>query len=306
MNVSRREYKGRLIPAGGQQDISHCQEHMRKEATKWAAVFDFEWWQTTYKDKDSIKRVSLNISLKQSIKKLIKEHSNDLSVRILPKIARLMVEGGVWWQIRKPGMYWGAIWGQKKAFWGQPPLSWGNQITNNEPQSPQMTLLIRCPILEKIRFIPTFNVFFQVEIWLFLPEGECSWVNNHPDVWSESEWSFSGDICPKFLPHEYNWWSDNCLKSLVKNTRTLATKLSTPAPLQALLRSCSPASFHIFSWRWCRPSTLMMVMEVMVMMTMKARLPLLFSWPTHPFVSLVDYKGRLPRDKGPDLLNLLK
>ena len=34
--------------------------------------------------------------------------------------------------------------------------------------------------------------------------------------------------------------------------------------------------------------------------------PLLFSWPTHPFVSLVDYKGRLPRDKGPDLLNLLK
>ena len=52
-----------------------------------------------------IKRVSLNISLKQSIKKYIKEHSNDLSVRILPKIARLMVEGGVWWQIRKPGMY---------------------------------------------------------------------------------------------------------------------------------------------------------------------------------------------------------
>ena len=125
MNVSRREYKGRLIPAGGQQDISHCQEHMRKEATKWAAVFDFEWWQTKYKDKDSIKRVSLNISLKQSIKKLIKEHSNDLSVRILPKIARLMVEGGVWWQIWKPGMYWAAIWGQKNAFWGQPPLSWG-------------------------------------------------------------------------------------------------------------------------------------------------------------------------------------
>ena len=34
--------------------------------------------------------------------------------------------------------------------------------------------------------------------------------------------------------------------------------------------------------------------------------PLLFSWPTHPFVSSLDYKGRMLEDKGPDLLNLLK
>ena len=30
------------------------------------------------------------------------------------------------------------------------------------------------------------------------------------------------------------------------------------------------------------------------------------SWPTHPFVSSLDYKGRMLEDKGPDLLNLLK
>ena len=166
-----------------------------------------------------------------------------LFVGMLPKIAGLMVVGVASWQIRKPGMYWGTIWGHPNY------QQWATKPSNDAS-----------------------NFLFQISFFLFqiyFSFGWNSiilhcWVNNHPDVWSVAELSFfpsdicsnfwpheyntwsniffladiklfcakswvkqiPSDICPNFWPHEYNPWSDSCLQSLVKNIRTLANKLS--------------------------------------------------------------------------------